>query len=68
MNQFPSPCSTFGMPGQGAWVAFRHYIFLKCVIKSGNTLLHPYSNGKEQSNLFRTQQLTVLMNQEMGIQ
>jgi hypothetical protein len=68
MNQFPSPCNTFGMPVQGMWIAFGQYIFLKCVIKSGNTLLHSYFNGKEQSDLFRTQQLTVLMNQEMGIQ
>jgi hypothetical protein len=56
------------MPVQGMWIAFGQYIFLKCVIKSGNTLLHSYFNGKEQSDLFRTQQLTVLMNQEMGIQ
>jgi hypothetical protein len=68
MNQCPFPCSIFGMLGQGMWVAFGQYIFLKCVIKSGNTLLHSFSNGKEQPDLFRTQQLKVLINQEMGIQ
>jgi hypothetical protein len=49
-------------------VAFGQYIFLECVIKSGNTLLHSFSNGKEQSDLFRAQQPKVLMNQEMGTQ